>query len=149
MKARYRIIGISILVVLLVLIRMFEGILFYDPLIEYFHSDYHHNLLPEYDFSKLIMSMSLRFWLNSAISLLILYVGFVEYNIAKFASVLYIILYVVGFIVFSILLYNLENMDYIYLFYVRRFLIHPMFVIILLPAFYYYRLKEYRKAGMI
>lgn len=149
MKARYRILGISILVVLLVLIRMFEGDLFYDPLIEYFHSNYHQNILPDYDFSKLIMSMSARFWLNSGISLLILYVGFLENNIVKFAAILYVTLYVIGFVVFSILLYNLKNMDYIYLFYVRRFLIHPMFVIILLPAFYYYRLKEYRKAGMI
>jgi exosortase F-associated protein len=52
-----------------------------------------------------------------------------------------VILFIASFSVFAFLIINIEEEHFMALFYVRRFLIHPLFVIILLPAFYYYRLK--------
>jgi exosortase F-associated protein len=70
-----------------------------------------------------------------------LYVAFLDKNILKFSFFLYLILFVASFSIFDFLIFNIQDKHFLALFYVRRFLIHPIFVIILLPAFYYYRLK--------
>lgn len=142
MKARYRIAGISMLVLLLVLIRFFETTLFYDPLLEFYSSDYLQDEIPNFITSELLLNVFYRFFLNSLISLGIIYVAFLDRNILKFSAVLYLLLFFICFPLLMFLVYTIENQNYMALFYVRRFLIHPVFVIILLPAFYYYRLND-------
>ena len=144
-KRRYRIVEIGLLVLMLAAIRFFEQELFYDPLIQFFKSDYLLGIIPPMDMAKLMINLSLRFWLNTAISLAIIYISFRDLNILKFSAVLYAILYVLATLVFIFLVLNIEREHYLALFYVRRFLIHPLFLLILLPAFYYYRLKEFRQ----
>lgn len=141
MKARYRIAGISLLVLLLVLIRHFESLLFYDPLLEFYHSDYLMNRTPHFETLELLLNVFYRFFLNSLISLAIIYVAFLDKSILKFSFMLYVVLFLVAFPVLMFLILTIENHNFLALFYVRRFLIHPVFVIILLPAFYYYRLN--------
>jgi len=141
MKAIYRIIGIAFLVVLLALIRFYEKSLFYDPLIYFYRAEYLHGVIPQFETGKFFLNVFVRFWLNSALSLAILYVAFLDKNILKFSFVLFIILFIASFTAFAFLMFNIEEQLFMALFYVRRFLIHPLFVIILLPAFYYYRLK--------
>lgn len=133
---------IGLLVVLLVLVRFFEDLLFYDPLVAFFHSDYLSNAIPEFNTGKLLSNVFFRFWLNTAISLWILYVAFTNKEIIKFSLLLYSILFIACFGVFVYLILNIQDENFMALFYVRRFLIHPIFVIILLPAFYYYQLKD-------
>ncbi len=146
-KRRYRIVEIGLLVLLLVAIRFFEQELFYDPLIQFFKSDYLLGIIPPMDMSKLMINLSFRFWLNTTISLAIIYMSFRDINILKFSAVLYAILYVLATLVFIFLVLNIEREHYLALFYVRRFLIHPLFLLILLPAFYYYRLREYKNTS--
>lgn len=145
MKARYRSLGIAFLVGLLVLIRFYEDSLFYDPLIQFYNTNYLHGIVPELDMSKLIFFLVLRFGLNSLISLAIIYVAFLDKEIVRFSAILFLLLFLLGGTVLSIMLFNMESADYMAIFYVRRFLIHPVFVLILLPAFYYYRLQQRRK----
>lgn len=133
---------ISFLVALLVLVRFFEDILFYDPLVAFFHSDYLSNTIPEFETGKLMFNVFFRFWINTVISLLIIYVAFKDKEILKFSALLFVILFAVCFGAFTYLILNIEDRHFMALFYVRRFLIHPVFIIILLPAFYYYRLKN-------
>ncbi len=144
MKARYRVAGISFLVVLLVLIRFYEHFLFYDPLIVFYKSEYLHGHLPSLLRGKLLLFTAIRFLLNTLISLAIIYVAFLDKSIVKFSLLLYLILFAVCFSTYTFLIYTIENQNLMALFYVRRFLIHPVFVIILLPAFYYHRLKSRR-----
>jgi exosortase F-associated protein len=141
MKAIYRIIGVGFLVALLALIRFYEESLFYDPLIDFYRSEYLHGVIPQFETGKLLLHVFFRFWINSVLSLSILYVAFLDKNILKFSFYLYLILFIISFSVFSFLIFYIEDQHFMALFYVRRFLIHPLFVIILLPAFYYYRLK--------
>lgn len=141
MKAIYRIIGIGFLVLLLALIRFYEKSLFYDPLIDFYRAEYLHGVIPQFETGKFLLHVFFRFWMNSALSLAILYVAFFEKSILKFSLSLYVILFLTSFSVFTFLIFNIEEQHFMALFYVRRFLIHPLFVIILLPAFYYYRLK--------
>ncbi len=144
-KKRYRIIPITLLILLLAAVRFFEDSLFYDPLIEFYRSDYLLGIIPPMDMAKLMLNLTLRFLLNTVISLAIIYIGFRDLNIVKFSVVLYALLYVIATSVFIFLVLNIEREHYLALFYVRRFLIHPLFLLILLPAFYYYRLKAYNK----
>ena len=142
MRQKRRIAGISLLVILLVLVRYFEKELFYDPLIWFYQGDYLNNKIPKFDFWPLVLNVALRFFINTVISLVILYVAFLDKNILKFSALLYGILFILAGSIFIYLLLNIENEHFLALFYVRRFLIHPIFILLLLPAFYYYRLRN-------
>ena len=144
-RKRYRIVEIGLLVSMLVAIRFFEEDLFYDPLIVFFKSDYLLGIIPPMNMAELMINLTFRYALNSIISLAIIYISFRDINILKFSAVLYGILYVLATLVFIFLVLNIEREHYLALFYVRRFLIHPLFLLILLPAFYYYRLRAYKK----
>lgn len=142
MKKRFKIIWIALLVCVLALIRFFEAQLFYDPLIEFYKADYLHHNIPEFDTLKLLINVFLRYHLNSAISLALLYVTFFDKNILKFSFYLFAFFFIICFSIFSFLIFQIENEPFLALFYVRRFLIHPVFILILMPAFYYYRRRN-------
>ena len=126
-----------LLVGLLALIRAFEDQLFYDPFLEFFKDDFTNLPLPVYDTLQLLGGLLFRYGLNSSISLGIIYVLFREMEMVKFAAILYIVFFLILIIVFfSILFINVEH-HYLTLFYVRRFLIQPIFVLLFVPAFYY------------
>ncbi len=145
MKKRYKIIMISFLVILLVLVRYFENQLFYDPLIKFFEADYLQNMVPNFETGRMFFNVLIRYVLNSIISLGILYVTFFDKNILEFSVYLFSIFFVIVFTVFVFLIFEIDNQHFLALFYVRRFLIHPILVLILMPAFYYYRRKNAHK----
>lgn len=142
MKKRYKIILIGSMVLLLAAIRFFEDSLFYDPLIAFFRSDYLLGIIPPMNMAELMIHLSIRYALNSAISLGIIYIAFQNRSMLKFSVLLYALLYLGAVSAFIFLVLNIEREHYLALFYVRRFLIHPLFLLILLPAFYYYRISK-------
>ncbi|WP_405200413.1 exosortase F system-associated membrane protein [Christiangramia sp. LLG6405-1] len=142
MKKRYKIILIGFMVLLLAAIRFFEDSLFYDPLIAFFRSDYLLGIIPPMNMAELMIHLSIRYALNSAISLGIIYIAFQNKSMLKFSVILYALLYLGAVSAFIFLVLNIEREHYLALFYVRRFLIHPLFLLILLPAFYYYRISK-------
>tara|TARA_R100000789_G_C2916544_1_gene124970 strand:+ start:31 stop:468 length:438 start_codon:yes stop_codon:yes gene_type:complete len=142
MKKRYKIILIGSMVLLLAAIRFFEDSLFYDPLIAFFRSDYLLGIIPPMNMAELMIHLSIRYALNSAISLGIIYIAFQNRSMLKFSVILYVLLYLGAVSAFIFLVLNIEREHYLALFYVRRFLIHPLFLLILLPAFYYYRISK-------
>lgn len=141
-----KVLNISIVVVLvglLILIRMFEDALFYDPLLSFFKMDYKTSPLPEMDTFALQTGIVLRFLLNSLISLAIIWIVFKDIEIVKVSCLLYGLLFVVLFMVFSLIIFTSEGTKtHFVLFYVRRFLIQPLFLLILLPAFYFQKYKS-------
>lgn len=124
----------------LVLVRAFELKLFYDPFIEYFKYDYLYDPIPVFSGSKLLVSLFFRYGLNTVISLLIIYIAFQNKSFVKFAAKFYMIAFVILGITFFIILKGELAHGYLFAFYIRRFLIHPLFVLLLLPAFYYKQL---------
>lgn len=137
MKKRKRIPILVGLFLLLILVRAFGTDIFYDPFIEYFKDDYLNKPIPDYNGLKLSLNILFRYTLNTVISLAIIYVAFQKKGLVKFSTKFYIAALVVMSILYFILL-QFEMIDgYLFTFYVRRFLIHPVFVLILLPAFYY------------
>jgi len=140
MDKKYRILIILLLFFVLTLVRAFQHQLFYDPFIEYFKNDYLYNPMPAFSGSKLLMSLIFRYGINTFISLIIIYVAFENRSFVKFAMKFYIIAFVLLAITFFIILKGELSDGYLFSFYIRRFLIHPLFVLLLLPAFYYKQL---------
>lgn len=130
------------LVLLLILIRAFEETLFYDPFLSYFKDEYAHLPFPQINIVKLFLSLAIRFYLNSMISLFLLYVLFKDTKIVKFTAFIYMVLGSVLMIsfIFTLTFFPHEKMT---LFYIRRFLIQPIFILLFIPAFYYQKqIKE-------
>ena len=125
------------LILLLVLIRAFEDTLFYDPFLNYFKDEYAHLPFPQINIFKLFFSLGIRFYLNSVISLLLLYVIFKDKQIVKFSALLYMILGSVLMISFIFTLISYGEESKMTLFYIRRFLIQPIFILLFIPGFYY------------
>ena len=140
MDKKYRILIILLLFFVLVLVRAFQQQLFYDPFIEYFKNDYLYNPMPDFSGFHLLISLIFRYGLNTAISLLIIYVAFQNKSFVKFAAKFYVLAFVILSITFFIILKGEMANAYLFAFYIRRFLIHPLFVLLLLPAFYYKQL---------
>ncbi len=136
-KKQYRFLIIVFLFFLLVLVRAFASDLFYDPFIEYFKDDFLHETIPFFSGRKLLIDMSFRYFLNSIISLAIIYVAFEHFSFLKFSVKFYVIAFLFLAFAFFVILKGELRQGYLFAFYIRRFLIHPLFVLILLPAFYY------------
>ena len=143
MKKALKIVSIVILACFLVLIRTFEDLLFYDPRLEFFKIDYKTLPLPKMDMLGLLTGVVFRFFMNTVISLAILCLVFKDKEIIKLSSILYGFLFVFLFTAFSFIVFTSEGTDsHLVLFYVRRFLIQPLFLLLLLPAFYFQKYKS-------
>ena len=127
-----------ILTLFLVMVRVFQGELFYDPFIAFFKTDYHTNTLPDYNLTKLICYLILRYAINSIISLGIVYTLFQKIQFIRLASILYLGAFLILIVLFLILLLNLDSNWYYLFFNIRRFLIHPVLLILFTAAFYSY-----------
>ncbi|MUU77989.1 exosortase F system-associated membrane protein [Winogradskyella endarachnes] len=133
---------VGILLLCLVLIRAFENVLFYDPYLTFFENDYLYIDSPRREVAKLVLYTTLRFVLNTLVSLGVLYAIFKDKSIVKFSVVIYTIGYVLLLLPFLYFVINPKQEDYYLFFNVRRFLIQPIGLILLLPAFYYYKLNR-------
>ena len=133
---------VVLLIFLLVLIRAFQDELFYDPYLQFFQNDFLYIDSPRREVFKLTLSTTLRFILNTVLSLGIIKLLLIDKSIVKFSAMLYGIAYVILLILFLCFVLNPRQEDYYIFFNIRRFLIQPIILIVLLPAFYYYKLKQ-------
>ena len=136
LSKRILFIQLIFLVGLLALVRAFEDQLFYDPFLDYFKGE---STLPypEINPLPLYVSLFLRYLLNTVISLAILYVVFKDAALVKFSAVLYLLFFIVLLIGFYSCLNYFDESYRMVLFYVRRFLIQPVFILLFLPGFYF------------
>jgi exosortase F-associated protein len=126
---------------MLILIRALVQPYFYDPLLDYFKHDYLNASIPELNFGTYFLNLFYRYFLNAIISLSIIYLAFYDVKSLYFSIKFYALAFVIlGLMLFILLKFNVTQ-NYLLTFYVRRFLIQPLFVFILLPAFYYQELK--------
>lgn len=130
------------LILLLILIRAFEDTLFYDPFLNYFKSEYAHLPLPQINIFKLFFGLGFRYYLNSVISLFLLYVIFKDTQIVKFSMLLYMIFGSILMISFLFVLNFFGEENKMILFYIRRFIIQPIFIMLFIPAFYFQKYSK-------
>lgn len=128
---------IVLFVVGLILIRTYEDLLFYDPFLSYFKLDYHNLSLPEVDCLKFFFGLLFRYFGNAIFSLSIIYVLFKDFELTKFASLLYFVFFVILVMVLFLVLLQGDQANKMAVFYIRRFLIQPLFLLLFIPAFFY------------
>lgn len=118
------------------LIRTFERKLFYDPFLIYFNADFQSIPYPPVENLKLFAGLFFRYSLNSILSLALIYALFQDRDILKFSLLVYSAFLVVFLIAFFIILEYFPDGSWL-LFYVRRFLIQPILILLFIPGFYY------------
>lgn len=127
---------------LLFLIRAFETTLFYDPLIDYFKNDYLHQKIDDIDSWRLLINLLYRYLLNSIISLGLIWILFKRKDYVKFSGVFFVLAFIILIPVFLFLLKDNFQRGYLLLFYVRRFIIQPLFLLLLVPLFFYQKSSD-------
>jgi exosortase F-associated protein len=127
---------------LLFLIRAFETTLFYDPLIDYFKNDYLHQKIDDIDSWRLLINLLYRYLLNSIISLGLIWILFKRKDYVKFSGVFFVLAFIILITVFLFLLKDNFQRGYLLFFYVRRFIIQPLFLLLLVPLFFYQKSSD-------
>lgn len=122
---------------LLVSVRAFEDDWFYDPFINYFKEEFSHLKYPNYNEMPLFLNWIFRYFLNSVLTVAIIYVLFQEVGMVKFSAFLLTLLLAFLLLGMFLLLHCFNEDQKMILFYVRRFLIQPLFLLLFIPAFYY------------
>ncbi|MEY8870429.1 MULTISPECIES: exosortase F system-associated membrane protein [Flavobacteriaceae] len=138
----FKIVLLMALFGLLVLIRVFENELFYDPYLLFFKNDYLYMDYPRREILKLTLFTTLRYVLNGVVSLAIIYLFFKDKSIVKFSVIVYTVAYLILILIFLYFVINPRQEDYYLFFNFRRFLIQPVILLLLIPAFYYYKLNR-------
>ena len=137
LKNMSRIAYIIIILMALVAIRTFESCLFYDPFLTFYKSNYQNQILPAFNGLQLFFGILFRYGLNTFLSLSLIYLLFRDKKILIFSAWLYVVFFILlSGVYFGILILN-KDPNYLVLFYVRRFLIQPLFLLLFVPAFYY------------
>lgn len=142
MNKYLRISLVLIFVLILLGIRKFQSQIFYDPFLEYFEGDFQSKPLPQYDSLKLFGSIFLRYILNSAISIGIIFLLFPKRKNIKITLILYSIFGIICLLAYGIMVIFDFPFGYLPVFYVRRFLLQPLLLLILIPSFYYLYYKD-------
>jgi exosortase F-associated protein len=140
MKKRIRYPLIIVLLFSLVLVRAFENELFYDPFIVFFQNDYLYTSIPDFKYGELFWNLFLRYSLNSIISMGIIYLVFEKWGYVILSSKLYVGGFVLLAFAYLFLLFTDFEHGYLLPFYIRRFIIHPLFLLLLLAALFYEKL---------
>ncbi|MEC5394161.1 exosortase F system-associated membrane protein [Bergeyella sp. RCAD1439] len=129
----------------LILVRVMEDRLFYDPFLEYFHSSASSEAFPSVDWLRLIVGHFFRFFLNLFFSLIVIHFMFGNPRWTKQAALLLGIVFGVTFPLYLYCVGSQFAVGQLFSFYVRRFVIQPLFLLLLVPMFYYRRELEKKK----
>ena len=121
----------------LIAVRMVEEHLFYDPFLAYFHAANKHATFPEFEWAKLIINYLFRFALNLILSALIVHFIFKNKEWTVQAVVLILLVFAITFPIYLYCIYTQFEIGYLFSFYMRRFVIQPLILLLIIPLFYY------------
>lgn len=137
MKFKIKYLLIFLLVLILVATRFFEEKLFYDPLLSFFKEDFVNANFPKFDSIQHLWSIAFRFWLNSVVSLGILYLIFSKKSLIKLSFLMYFFVFLVCLSLYYHFIVTEFQWGFTAGFYIRRILIQPILLLLLIPAFWY------------
>lgn len=112
-------------------IRGLEDRIFYDPFLSYFKTADHSTVFPDFVWGKLILSYLFRFVLNTFFSLCIIHFLFQNTTWTKQSFILILLVFVIVFPIYLLCVYDKFQFGYLFSFYVRRFVIQPLTVVLL------------------
>lgn len=128
----------------LVAVRFFEDQLFYDPFLQYFHEADKHGKFPQFEWLPLILSHLFRFVLNLVFSLVIVHFLFRNKRWTVQAALLIALVFAIAFPIYLYCLHTEFSIGNLFSFYVRRFVIQPIAILLIVPMFYYRREMQKR-----
>ena len=121
----------------LVSVRFLEDKIFYDPFLAFFKGDYKVAQIPEFLWGKLIISHFFRFFLNLFFSAVVIHFMFLNKKWTLQAVVLITVAFLFFFPIYLWCLYTKMEIGYLFTFSVRRFVIQPIILLLIIPIFYY------------
>lgn len=121
----------------LISVRMLEDKIFYDPFLNYFHEAVHNIPFLDFVWGKLILSHLFRFVLNLFFSCLIIHFLFKNKQWTIQAFIMITIVFVITFPIYLFCIHNEFKIGYLFSFYMRRFVIQPIIILLVVPLFYY------------
>ena len=121
----------------LISVRIFEEQLFYDPFLNYFHEANKNAHFPDFVWGKLIWNYLFRFFLNLIISAAVIYFIFKNKDWTFQAIVLMVLVFVITFSLYLYCIHTQFEIGYLFSFYMRRFVIQPLILLLIIPLFYY------------
>ena len=130
-------VGVVAAVFGLIGVRMVEDVLFYDPFLNYFRASDKSSLFPEFEWSSLILSHLFRFLLNLALSTLIVHLIFQKKKWTLQAVILMLMVFAITFPIYLYCVKTEFNIGHLFSFYMRRFVIQPIILLMIIPLFYY------------
>lgn len=118
-------------------VRMYESIWFYDPFLKYYTYDYLQRPYPDYELGKLMGHYFVRFALNTALSVVILRTWFGK---TVYDRIIYWSFAGIGLLVLVLIALHLMLMPEapMFLFYLRRFAIQPIWLLVCTGALLYF-----------
>ncbi len=136
---RFRHVFAIAVVILLISVRLFEQEWFPEKFIDYFASgNYMKSSLPVLRFED-YFSIFLRYSVNSILSVILLQLLFKDARLTLWAVKFFIYSGVILGILFVLTVQWIRPVDYRIVFYLRRMLIQPVGLFLLLPVFYFIR----------
>ncbi|WP_300671649.1 exosortase F system-associated protein [Soonwooa sp.] len=121
----------------LITVRFLEDKIFYDPFLAYFKDEIKVGDFPKFDDTKLILGYLLRFILNLVFSTIIIQNLFRNKTWTKQAVVLMLLVFAIVFPIYLWCIYTDFKIGNLFAFYIRRFVIQPMTLLLIVPIFYY------------
>lgn len=131
---------VSFFTLCLVGVRYSENILFYDPFLQYFKGDGRH--FPNFEWGKLIMSHLFRFLLNLGFSLGVIHFIFLNKKWTLQAGIIIGFSFLIFLPAYLYCLYTQFEYGELLAFYLRRMVIQPILILILIPIFYYLKQRK-------
>lgn len=118
-------------------VRILEDQIFYDPFINYFHFANKHADFPDFEWFKLIINYVLRFGFNLILSTIIIYFIFKNKDWTVQAVILMLIIFAITLPIYLYCIDTKFEIGYLFSFYIRRFVIQPLILLMIIPLFYY------------
>jgi exosortase F-associated protein len=138
----------SLLVILgicgLIGVRVVENTIFYDPFLSYFQEGIKNISFPVFEWGKLIGGHLFRFVLNLFFSCLIIQGLFKNKHWTMQGALMMVIVFAIAFPIYLFCIQNKFEIGYLFSFYMRRFVIQPLIILLIVPMFYYRKQMERR-----
>ena len=127
---------VALCIIGLVGVRVLENKIFYDPFLDYF-ANIGNPAFPQFEWTRLIGSHLFRFLLNLIFSLGIVHFLFLNKKWTFQAMVLITLSFIIFFPIYLYSVYTEFSFGSLFSFYIRRFVIQPLPVLLIVPLFYY------------
>ncbi|MDY3521802.1 exosortase F system-associated protein [Riemerella anatipestifer] len=142
MKFKGNLVFVILGIIGLIGVRFLEETLFYDPFLIYFKTMDGAKVFPVFQWRKLVSGHLFRLILNLFFSLIIVYFLFKDKTKTMLACVLMLLVFLITFPIYLYLVYTEFDSGLLLAFYVRRFVIQPIILLLIIPMFYYMDVKN-------